>query len=69
MDQEWEVIVSNVGCVYKGKDSDEASAIFEEYVAQSKTGLGRAGGESVALIEDGFIICSDFIGANDEDYS
>lgn len=49
----YEVIVSNWGCVYSGPTTDTANAYFEDYVNVSKTGKGRAGGESVILMCDG----------------
>lgn len=49
----YEVIVSNWGCVYSGPTTDTANAYFEDYVNVSKTGKGRAGGESVTLMCDG----------------
>lgn len=48
----YEVIVGNIGTVYKGVDEDKARETFEEYVEQSKSGTGRAGGEDVTLMED-----------------
>jgi len=50
-----EVIVGNIGTVYTGKprDRDKAIKIYEEYVEQSKSGLGRAGGEEVCIMENG----------------
>jgi len=49
----YEVIVSNIGTVYRGSSRTEATRLFREYVALSKQGAGRAGGESVTLMEDG----------------
>jgi len=48
----YEVIVGNIGTVYDGSDRDEAEDTFDEYVRQSKSGRGRAGGESVVLMKD-----------------
>jgi hypothetical protein len=58
----WEVIVGNVGTVYSGSDESEARAKFASYVETSKSGVGRAGGESVTLMKDSDI-AEEFIGA------
>ena len=51
-----EVIVGNIGCVYRGFDEDKAAQVYAEYVEQSKSGYGRAAGETVTLlIEDDII--------------
>lgn len=50
---ELEVVVGNVGSVYKGFSSLEADKTYKEYVQQSKSGRGRAAGESVTLLVDG----------------
>lgn len=59
-EEEYDVIVGNIGNVYSGTDEDKARATYKEYVEQSKSGVGRAGGEDVTLmlndeIEDEFI--------------
>jgi hypothetical protein len=51
----YQVIVGNVGTVYDGDSRDNAHLAFEEYVAQSRNGYGRAAGESVALMLDDLI--------------
>lgn len=43
------VVVSNIGTVHKGYDENVAKGVFDEYVEQSKSGLGRAGGENVSM--------------------
>ncbi len=48
----YEVVVGNIGTVYSGHSQSEANAKFDFYVADSKTGIGRSGGESVYLMED-----------------
>jgi hypothetical protein len=50
----YQVIVSNIGNVYDGSDFKVATDTYREYLAQSKDGYGRASGESVVLLEDGF---------------
>lgn len=47
----YEVIVGNVGTVYSGNSQDMAHAVYLKYVAISNGGEGRAGGESVYLME------------------
>lgn len=48
----WSVNVGNIGNI--DEDTEEAArATFKEYVEQSKSGVGRAGGESVYLLQDG----------------
>lgn len=48
----YEVVVGNIGSVYKGTDKDEAGRVFDEYRDQSKSGVGRAGNESVTLFDN-----------------
>jgi hypothetical protein len=50
---DYEVHVSNVGQVYRGGSQRKALIEFNAYVAISKEGRGRAGGESVTLFKDG----------------
>ena len=50
---QYEVIVGNIGTVYQGSNEKQAKQRFNEYVKQSKRGFGRAGGESVTLMESG----------------
>lgn len=52
----YELIVGNIGKVYDGDDRVEADRLFALYVDQSKSGVGRAGGEDVVLFEDDEII-------------
>lgn len=47
------VIVGNIGTVVQDEtDVTKAQAVYEEYVTQSKSGRGRAGGETVTLLVD-----------------
>ena len=48
-----EVVVGNVGAVYSGSEPEEAQRVFDAYVAISRSGVGRAGGESVTLWRGG----------------
>jgi hypothetical protein len=52
----YEVIVGNIGTVYSGDNLEHATAIFDSYVAQSRSTFGRAAGESVTLLQDDDII-------------
>jgi hypothetical protein len=49
----YEVIVGNIGSVYSGNNLKEALQTYRTYREQSESGLGRAGGESVTLMQDG----------------
>lgn len=49
----FEVIVGNIGSVYRGDNHKEAVATFREYKKQSQSNSGRASGEAVTLMEDG----------------
>lgn len=49
----YEVIVSNEGTVYSGDDIEKATKVYNDYVEDSKLGVGRIGGEDVTLMEDG----------------
>ena len=51
-----EVIVRNIGSVYKGREYAVANELFETYVDYSKHNYGLAGGEDVTLFEDGRIV-------------
>jgi len=50
MADQHEVVVGNVGTVYRGDSSKAARLAYVEYVSQSKVGRGRAGGESVVWL-------------------
>lgn len=52
----YEVIVGNVGTVYRGDSASDAETAFADYVNLSKTiRSGRASGESVTLMCNGDI--------------
>ncbi len=51
----YEVLVGNVGMVYRGGSQREALVQFNAYVTASKLDLGRAGGEAVTLFREGDI--------------
>ena len=43
----------NIGNVYTGHSRENALAVYNEYVSQSKANYGRAAGESITMLEDG----------------
>jgi len=49
----YEVIVGNIGTVYRGNNHKKAVAIYREYAEQSRIGYGRAAGETVTLFSGG----------------
>ena len=60
----YEVIVGNIGTVYRGSNLVEANAAWGEYKLQSEANYGRAAGESVAFFKDGELV-REFIGSVD----
>ena len=52
----YEVIVGNIGKVWQGSNYMQAMAKYAAYVKQSKSGVGRAGGEQVSLWKNGDVI-------------
>ena len=58
------VVVGNIGTVYQGDDFETAFATYDEYVEQSKSGVGRAAGESVCIFFDGEMT-SEYVGSLD----
>lgn len=52
----WEVVVGNVGKVYDDLSEEGAKATYKAYVDISKSGDGRAGGETVTLLRDDEIV-------------
>jgi hypothetical protein len=61
---EYVVNVGNIGNV-ECKNKKEALEVFKDYVEQSKSGRGRAAGESVYVLEDGEPI-KEYIGTYQE---
>jgi hypothetical protein len=49
----FEIVVGNIGYVWSGSNYMQASSQFARWVKDSKTGLGRSGGESVTLFHNG----------------
>lgn len=45
----FDVIVGNIGTVRSNANITECERVFAEYVSQSKSGIGRAGGEDVTI--------------------
>ena len=58
--KKYQVVVRNIGHVYDGNSGKQARAAYSEYVAQSKTGYGRAAGECVTLLYKNEIIAECF---------
>lgn len=54
----YEVIVGNIGTVYRGNSKVEALKKYSTYVKASKSSYGRASGEGVDLFKDGDVIKS-----------
>jgi len=52
----YELVVGNIGVVYRGPHAAIAVAEFDEYVDISKSGYGRAAGEEITLFKDGEVI-------------
>lgn len=52
----YELVVGNVGSVYHGTQYSRAYSLYIEYATMSKNLIGRAGGETVTLLEDGEVI-------------
>lgn len=59
-----QVIVGNIGTVYDGPYGVDADLAFSHYCEQSRSGYGRAGGESVTLMCNGEILREHY-GEND----
>ena len=51
----YEIIVGNIGTVYRGTSRLEAFRIYHAYVELSKTDTGRGGDEPVTMMRDGDI--------------
>jgi len=49
----YEVVVGNIGTVYRGDSFPLADGAFLTYVRKSKNNEGRAAGETVILFKDG----------------
>ena len=62
----YQVIVGNIGTVYDGDSWNEAKKTYGEYKRISQSGVGRAGGESVTLM-DGEEIKYEHFGDQDTD--
>ena len=56
MKHKYEVVVGNIGSVYDGSDESEGRRKYQSYVDLSRSNIGRAGGESVVLMQDGEIL-------------
>lgn len=49
----YEVVVGNIGTVASTADRDDALRVAKVYEDQSRTGYGRASGETVTVLCDG----------------
>jgi hypothetical protein len=47
-----QILVDNIGCVYRGTSKRKAKQQFDEYVYMSRTGYGRAAHEDVTWLVD-----------------
>ena len=63
----WQVIVGNIGTVFDGTREAAARLEYKTYVIQSKSGNGRAGGESVTLMKNDEPVAEHFGSNNDGD--
>lgn len=59
----YELIVGNIGCVFESNNLKECLKKFRAYRTQSESGVGRAGGEDVTLLEEGEPV-KEFFGSN-----
>ena len=53
---DYEVIVGNVGCVYRGRNGFDARVNYNRAINRSKRGVGRDAGEPVTLFRNGDIV-------------
>lgn len=63
-EDQFEVIVGNIGTVYSGTDEQNARRDFEHYVWLSKYPAGRASGEAVVIIKNYRDIIAEYEGEN-----
>lgn len=63
---DWQVVVGNIGTVYEGTNGFEALKTFRSYVKDSRTGYGKASGETVTMFKNGEIH-RDYIGTIDQE--
>ncbi len=52
-DDEYAVIVGNIGMVHESNSETDAYACYVEYMVQSTNGIGRAAGEPVTMMKNG----------------
>ena len=60
MHVKYQVVVGNIGTVTSTSNGLDANRVFNEYVARSKSGYGRASGESVVLMRGDEILKEHF---------
>lgn len=56
MSDQYEVIVGNVGNVFRDSRYEGALAVYEDYVEMSTHNVGRAGGEEVVIMFRGDVV-------------
>lgn len=52
----YEVVVGNIGTVYRGANKRDAHVTYRFYVKEAKEHTGRAAGEDVTLFNHGEIV-------------
>ena len=55
MSHDYEVIVGNIGTVYRGENEELAENYYLDYIELAGSGVGRASGEPVTFFVDGEI--------------
>jgi len=63
---QYQIVVGNIGTVYYGSNRAQAEHTYKEYVSQSKSNYGRAGGETVTMLKHGEIV-REHVGSLDAD--
>ena len=58
--EDFEVIVGNIGTVYRGDSALDASLAFTHYVKASKRGEGRCADEDVTMLRGGEVTSEHF---------
>lgn len=53
---EYEVIVGNIGSVYKSTSKETALDLYRYYITVSDNGMGRSANESVRLFANGELV-------------
>jgi len=64
--EDWEVVVGNIGSVYRGSSKLQAESKFKTYVEQSKLNYGRAANEDVTILHNGEPV-KEFAGSREDE--